>query len=99
MPHARLISLSALLVTLVPYGTSLAAARYREQLQEVLAEDREASGVFIATAHPAKFREVVEPAIGAPVALPPALSDALARPRRSVSMAADYAELERFLRS
>ena len=68
-------------------------------LQDVLASDRDAAGVFIATAHPAKFREVVEPAIGAPVPLPPALAEALARPRRSVSMAAEYAELERFLRS
>ena len=31
----------------------------------------EAQGVFLATAHPAKFREVVEPAIGRPVPLPP----------------------------
>jgi threonine synthase len=68
-------------------------------LQEVLATDVGAAGVFIATAHPAKFREVVEPAIGEPVALPAALADALARPRHSVSMSADYGELEAFLRS
>ena len=37
--------------------------------------------MFLATAHPAKFREVVEPVIGRPVPLPPALADALARPR------------------
>ena len=41
-------------------------------LQEALGADRDAVGVFLATAHPAKFREVVEPAIGAPVALPSA---------------------------
>ena len=42
-------------------------------------------GVFLATAHPAKFREVVEPAIGEPVPLPPALQDAhrAAAPRRA----------------
>jgi threonine synthase len=68
-------------------------------LQEVLGTEREARGVFIATAHPAKFREVVEPAIGAPVALPSVLADAVARPRHSMSMGADYTELERFLRS
>ena len=33
-------------------------------------------GVFLATAHPAKFREVVEPAIGEAVPLPPALGRA-----------------------
>jgi threonine synthase len=68
-------------------------------LQEVLATERDAAGAFIATAHPAKFREVVEPAIGAPVALPPALLEAIARPRHSVSMSSDYGELEGFLRS
>ena len=69
-------------------------------LQEALAqEDAGTAGVFIATAHPAKFREVVEPAISAPVALPAALADALARPRRSLSMATSYVELEAFLRS
>ena len=36
-----------------------------------------AQGVFLATAHPAKFREVVEPAVGIPVPLPPALAAAL----------------------
>jgi threonine synthase len=40
-----------------------------------------ARGVFLATAHPAKFREVVEPVIGRPVPLPPALQEALGRPR------------------
>jgi threonine synthase len=34
---------------------------------------------FLATAHSAKFREVVEPVIGREVPLPPALADALAR--------------------
>ena len=35
--------------------------------------------VFLATAHPAKFREVVEPIIGAPVPMPDALAATLAR--------------------
>ncbi len=67
-------------------------------LQDVLEQDRESSGVFIATAHPAKFREVVEPAIGENVPLPAVLADAVSRPRHSLSMAADYEELARFLR-
>jgi threonine synthase len=68
-------------------------------LQEMLARDPSARGVFLATAHPAKFREVVEPAIGQTVPLPSVLADALARPRRSTSMPADYAALRRFLHS
>jgi threonine synthase len=68
-------------------------------LQDALTEDPMAHGVFLATAHPAKFREIVEPAIGQPVPLPAELADALSRPRKSISLPADYAALERFLRS
>jgi threonine synthase len=57
-----------------------------------------AQGVFLATAHPAKFREVVEPAIGCPVPLPGILADALKRPRHALPLAADYAALEVLLR-
>jgi threonine synthase len=38
-------------------------------------------GIFLATAHPAKFAEIVEPIIGRPVEKPAPLADALARPR------------------
>jgi threonine synthase len=62
-------------------------------LQEQLEKHPGATGVFLATAHPAKFREVVEPAIGAKVPLPAALSDAIARPRQSAHIDADYAAL------
>jgi threonine synthase len=68
-------------------------------LQDALVQDPDARGVFLATAHPAKFREIVEPAIGQPVPLPPELADALRRPRQSISMPTDYSALERFLRS
>lgn len=68
-------------------------------LQEQLARDPGAHGVFLSTAHPAKFREVVEPAIGERIELPRALADALARPRHSITMAADYNTLREFLRS
>ena len=68
-------------------------------LQEVLATDPEATGVFVATAHPSKFREVVEPAIGRDVPLPPMLAEALQRPRHAVSMEIDYAALARFIRA
>jgi threonine synthase len=63
------------------------------------AEDDGAVGVFLATAHPAKFREVVEPAIGRTVPLPPALAEAITRPRYSMKLSADYADLRALLRS
>jgi len=68
-------------------------------LQEQLMNDADAHGVFLSTAHPAKFREVVEPAIGQRIELPKVLADAISRPRHSVSMAADYNDLKAFLRS
>ncbi len=44
--------------------------------------------VVLATAHPAKFGEVVEPVIGRPVPLPPALAERLALPPRAVPVGA-----------
>ena len=67
-------------------------------LNEYLATDAQAQGVFVATAHPAKFREVVEPAIGKPVPLPAVLAEAVQRPRHVVSMDVDYPTLAAFLR-
>ena len=68
-------------------------------LQEELATEPEAQGVFVATAHPSKFREVVEPAIGESVPLPPVLAEAITRPRHAVSMDVDYSKLAAFIRS
>lgn len=42
----------------------------------------------VATAHPAKFAEIVEPLIGESLPLPPALAEALARPARAIRVAA-----------
>jgi threonine synthase len=67
-------------------------------LQQALADDPGAKGVFLATAHPAKFREVVEPAIDERVPLPAVLSEAVARPRSSVPLPAKYPLLLELLR-
>jgi len=67
-------------------------------LRDILATGRDdAPGVFLATAHPAKFREVVEPAIGEVISLPPALAEAIKRPRHSERLAVDYPALKRLL--
>ena len=68
-------------------------------LQAQLAQDQDATGVFLATAHPAKFRDVVEPAIGKPVPLPPALAEAVSRPRSSKRLPVHYPALVELLRS
>ncbi len=53
--------------------------------------------LFLSTAHPAKFREVVEPAIGKPVPLPDALADTLARPKVAQRIGPTLAELSKLL--
>ncbi|MDP1569709.1 MAG: threonine synthase [Vicinamibacterales bacterium] len=53
--------------------------------------------LILATAHPAKFREAVEPALGRPVPLPPALEEALGRERHIVRIAAEDAALAEVL--
>jgi threonine synthase len=54
-------------------------------------------GVFLATAHPAKFREVVEPAIGEAIPLPPVLEEAIKRPRHAARLPVDYSSLKSLL--
>ena len=67
-------------------------------LQRTLsAGDRRGPGVFLATAHPAKFREVVEPAIGEVIPLPPVLAEAITRPRHSERLPVDYVALKSLL--
>ena len=67
-------------------------------LREVLATaSGSGPGVFLATAHPAKFREVVEPAIGQAIPLPPPLAEAIKRPRHSEHLPVDYPVLKKLL--
>jgi threonine synthase len=49
--------------------------------------------LFLSTAHPAKFGDTVERAIGKSVHLPPALAEAMARPRLVTRIAPTLAEL------
>jgi threonine synthase len=48
---------------------------------------------LVATAHPAKFRETVEPLIGRPVAVPESLARLLARPTECTEIDAELASL------
>ena len=54
-------------------------------------------GIFLATAHPAKFRESLEPALGREIALPGVLRDLLHKPLLSEPLAADQGALRRRL--
>lgn len=63
----------------------------RDQLQEG------EFGLFLGTAHPAKFKESVEEILGQPLPLPKELADRAELPLLSHKMAADFAELREFL--
>ena len=54
--------------------------------------------VVVATAHPAKFPDVIRKALGVDIALPPQLEEALRRKKRSVKMDADYSALRQILK-
>ncbi|MGC4085292.1 MAG: threonine synthase [Vicinamibacterales bacterium] len=58
---------------------------------------RDRIGIFLATAHPAKFSEVVEPVLGRPIETPPALADVVARPRHVLKIAATFEAVRRTL--
>jgi threonine synthase len=57
------------------------------------------SKIFLATAHPAKFAEIVEPIIGRAVDKPAPLVQALARPRHIVRIDATYEAVRSILAS
>jgi threonine synthase len=63
-----------------------------------LRDDGDASPwAVVATAHPAKFESVVEPLIGRPLAVPPALAAMLARSARATPLAATDVALREWL--
>ncbi len=67
----------------------------------ILARSRHAvapgTALFLSTAHPAKFREVVEPVIGKPVPLPDALAETLARKKVVQRIGPTLGELSKLL--
>ena len=70
--------------------TAVAAEAYA-RLPE--ARRRKGRWVLVATAHPAKFREIIEPLIGRDVPVPPALAELFARPSAYGQIDADLDSL------
>lgn len=73
-----------------------AAVAYKA-LKRSLAADE--VGIFLATAHPAKFKEQVENILGSPIALPPALAACAGESGLSIDIAPDFAAVERVIRN
>jgi threonine synthase len=66
-------------------------------LQAVLPEHPGSPGILLATAHPAKFPEAVEAALGIRIELPPALAGPMTLAESVTPLAADYEFFRRFL--
>jgi threonine synthase len=62
-------------------------------------ESSEVTAVVLATAHPAKFRETVERALGESIPLPPALAAVAEREERLVPLPAEYRALKEYMTS
>jgi threonine synthase len=74
--------------------TAVAAEAYAELPQELR---RDRHWVIVATAHPAKFNEIVEPLIGGPIAIPASLAALLALPRRVSELDGNFESFRSYL--
>ena len=68
-----------------------------QALEEELARRPDVTGVLLATAHPAKFAEVVEPVLGTSLPVPPELARCLEGQRRVIPMDPAFGALRELL--
>ena len=66
-------------------------------LQRYLDKNPESRGYFLETAHPVKFYDVVEPAIGLEIPVPEPVRLLTGKEKKSLRMAADADQLKSFL--
>ncbi len=52
------------------------------------------TGIFLETAHPAKFKEVVEPILGQALTLPKELEQLISKEKKSILCSSDYSSLQ-----
>lgn len=68
-------------------------------LYEFLKDHPEYVGIFLETAHPAKFKEVVDEAVGLDIAIPKVLEDTLSGEKKAVEIEANYEKFKQYLMS
>jgi threonine synthase len=68
-------------------------------LKKYLQQHPEQKGIFLETAHPVKFYDVVEPVINEKVPMPQSVQDLLKLKKNSIKMRSDYRELNQYLLS
>lgn len=67
-------------------------------LKKYLAEHSgDVTGVFLETAHPAKFKEVVEDTLGCTIAIPPALQKFLLKEKKVIQASTEFSDFRNFL--
>ena len=66
-------------------------------LKKYLESNHSSIGIFLETAHPGKFKESVEKAIGSPIKLPERLLDFMKKEKKSVRIENDFDKLKKFL--
>lgn len=66
-------------------------------LKTYLSHQSKINGVFLATAHPAKFKDIVEQTIHHPIKMPSQLGKFLHQPHQSLSMQPKYSQLKQLL--
>ncbi len=66
-------------------------------LEKYLSENPGLRGIFLETAHPVKFYDVVEPIIGEKVPMPPSILGLLGKQKQSHAIKADFDTLKDFL--
>jgi threonine synthase len=66
-------------------------------LQQYLATDPTARGIFLETAHPVKFPEAVEAATGKKIEIPAGIKELMSREKRALSMKPSYSALRSYL--
>jgi len=55
------------------------------------------TGVFLETAHPAKFKDTIESIIGKPIEIPQKLKEFMKGEKQSIELSKDFSEFKRFL--
>lgn len=78
-----------------PHGAVgwLGLESYRKSMQD------DVMGIFLETAHPAKFPDVVSQELGVTVEMPDRAREVMSRPRQSIPIGPDFAEFKEYLLS
>ncbi len=66
-------------------------------LKKCLKENNSVTGIFLETAHPGKFKEVVEQALGTDIKLPQRLEDFITRTKQSIKVSSHFNDFKSLL--